>query len=78
MFNVRIGICFARYTVLPIEFSRLLSEIHCVQAESFDTQEWQLDLEGLKKDVPEICWPSTGDAVDCNAMSIQDFYWATV
>lgn len=78
MFNVRIGICFAIYTALPSGLSSLLNEIHFVKVDSFETQEWKLDLKGLRDNVPEIIWHASDGAVDCDNLSIQDLYWATV
>ena len=44
----------------------------------YSTEEWKIDLEELKRKIPEISWNASPYAVDINSFSLDDFYFATI
>lgn len=77
MLNTKIGIFFVR-GILPDEYLNVLSEGHCVYVSSYDLKEWYIDLENLKKYIPEIIWHTSSDFIDACGFSLDELYFATV
>ena len=77
MLNRRIGICFVRGTL--DEFTAFcLGQCKCVSVDGFNIKEWYVDLADLRKNIPEIVWLSSKEAVDPDCFMLLDFYVATV
>ena len=77
MLNRRIGICFVRGTL--DEFTAFyLGQCKCVSVGGFNIKEWYVDLVDLRKNIPEIVWLSSKEAVDPDCFMLLDFYVATV
>lgn len=78
MLNVRIGIVFLRSKNVLDNIFNILKKLLIVEVEDFGTEEWCIDVEKIKKDLPEISWTVSEDAVNTQRMSLQDLYYATV
>lgn len=51
---------------------------NCVYVNDFSTQEWFINLDSLKNNVPEIIWPISNDGVNPKGFSLDEFYFETV
>lgn len=78
MLNVRIGIVFLRREYVLDNIFNILKELFIVEVEDFGTEEWCIDVTKIKKDLPEITWMASEEAVNTKRMSLQDLYYATV
>ncbi len=77
MLNSKIGICFAKGEISD-DYLDILNIGNCVHVSSYDLKEWNMDLEQLQKNIPEIIWHSSGDSIDTNGFSLDELYFATV
>jgi hypothetical protein len=77
MLNRRIGICFIRGSITDIYLEKL-NMCNCVYVNDFSTQEWFINLDSLKNNVPEIIWPISNDGVNPKGFSLDEFYFETV
>lgn len=77
MLNAKIGIYFVR-GVISDDYLNVLSDGNCVCVSNYDLKEWYIELESLKRSVPEIIWHASGDFINTNAFSLDELYFATV
>lgn len=77
MINRKIGIFFVRGTIKDPYLSYLKLGNYIV-VDSYDLKEWFIDLDELKKNVPEIIWHTSSDDIDTSNFSLDDLYFATV
>ena len=77
MLNSKIGIYFARGEISD-DYLNVLSDGNCVYVSNFDLKEWYIELESLKDCIPEIIWHASGDCIDTNGFSLDEFFFATV
>lgn len=78
MMNVRIGIVFIRKTY---DYAKIKDEIEMLEivfVDSYCVDDWYINLENLRLSIPEIYWHTSGDAVNVDAFSLDDFYFATI
>ena len=78
MLNSKIGIIFTRNSYSDKIPSVLYSKYKILLVDNFDEKEWHIDLEAMKKTVPQIIWHSSEDAVNPKMLSLDDFYYATI
>ena len=45
---------------------------------NYDLDEWSVNIDYLKKEIPQIYWHACEDAVNAECFSLNDFYFATV
>ena len=78
MMNTKIGIAFIRKDELTEETIQQLNLYYLFNVSDYSTEEWKIDLEELKRKIPEISWNASPYAVDINSFSLDDFYFATI
>ena len=78
LLHTKIGIGFLLEKHFNPELRALTSRIRIVETDSFDDPEWFLDVDRLKKELKEIPWLVSEQAVDTNCISLRDFYVLTV
>lgn len=78
MINSKIGIIFARESYKEEIPNVLFSECVIYITESFDKDEWFIDMKKLETQIPQIKWHASEDAVNSNKFSLSDLYFATV
>lgn len=76
--NTKIGIAFIRKDELTEETIQQLNLYYLFNVSDYSTEEWKIDLEELKRKIPEISWNASPYAVDINSFSLDDFYFATI
>ena len=77
MINRRIGICFVRGTISESAIS-CLSQCRCVHVDGYDIKEWCVDLDDLRKCIPEISRSISDKGFDPHCFALNDFYVITV
>lgn len=77
MLNTKIGIYFVRGEISD-DYLDVLNDGNCVYVSNYDLKEWCIDLENLRKSIPEILWHTSGDSIDTNGFSLDELYFATV
>ena len=77
MINRKIGIFFVRGTIKD-PYLNYLKLGNYIVVDSYDLKEWFIDLDELKKNVPEIIWHTSSDDIDTSNFSLDDLYFATV
>ena len=77
MLNCRIGICFIRGEMSGL-YLEALSYCNCVSVKGYDVREWYVDIDDLKKYIPEIDWTVSKDGVDPSNFSLDELYFETV
>ena len=78
MMNIRIGIAFLREDCFSEKIVSILKELLLVEVENFGGDQWCIDLSKVRKELPEISWMASEEAVNTEKMSLQDLYYATV
>lgn len=78
MMNIRIGIAFLRGDCFSEKIVSILKELFIVEVENFGSDQWCIDLSKIRKELPEISWMASEEAVNTEEMSLQDLYYATV
>ncbi len=78
MMNIRIGIVFLRGDCFSEKIVSILKELFIVEVEDFGSDQWCIDLSKIRKELPEISWMASEEAVNTKEMSLQDLYYATV
>lgn len=78
MLNRRIGLAFVTNGYDPSSVSRILDDLFIETAERYSADEWCIDPEQLRTEVPEICWHADCDAVRTDSFSLAELYYATV
>lgn len=82
MLHAKIGIAFI-HIWKDYEFKKIKDSVETLEVvfvESYNVDEWFINLVDLERDVPEIYWrlEKNSAAVDVNCFSLQDLYFATV
>ena len=57
---------------------KILKNLEIVFTENYYSSDWTIGVSDLKKEIPEIYWYASEDAVNTNCFSLDDFYFATV
>lgn len=57
---------------------KIFTKIYCVKVNEFDKKDWFVDLKEFKLEIPELEWHACHDAVNPEAFSINDFFYATI
>lgn len=78
MINAKIGIAFVRNGYNNSNVMQVLQELCVERIDNYDTDEWTIDLGMIKRQVPEIYWHTSENAVNRNAFCLNDFYFATI
>lgn len=78
MINSKIRVAFVRSKYRLPNIQHLLCDYEVVLTEDFCSDEWTIDLDKLKHEIPEIYWHTSEDAVNINHFSLDDLYFATV
>ena len=77
MLTCKIGICFVQ-GILDNIYYELLNKLNIVFVGDFSIEEWYVDLDKMKENVPEIFWHSSMDIINPNRFSLNDLYYATI
>ncbi|MCL1865834.1 MAG: hypothetical protein FWF82_00310 [Oscillospiraceae bacterium] len=84
-FNADLGETCWIHTKIKIAFCSknafldfLKETIYIVYVDSFSLDEWYIDIEYIKKEIPELDWRVSGKSVNPDIFSLQDLYFATV
>lgn len=78
MINAKIGIAFVRNNYNNSNVMQILKGLCIERTDSYDRDEWTIDLETIKLQVPEIYWHTSESVVNTNAFCLNDFYFATI
>lgn len=78
MINAKLGLVFMRKKYKNQEIKKILKNLEVVFTENYYSSDWTIDVSDLKKEIPEIYWHASEDAVNANCFSLDDFYFATV
>ncbi|MCR5836092.1 MAG: hypothetical protein K6G88_06285 [Lachnospiraceae bacterium] len=78
MLNTKIGIAFVRKKDCNNEVLKIISDLLLIDVKDYSTEEWNIDLDLLKCQTPEISWNVSLNAVDTEKLSLNDLYYATV
>jgi len=78
MVNSKIGIIFARKNYLDKIPDILFSKYEVFVTETYDDDEWYINLEELKLEMSEIDWHASEEAVSPDKFSLNDLYFATI
>lgn len=78
MLNTKIGVVFIRTSYVRSDVNKLLQNLYVEWTENYDIDEWFIDLNVIRQQVPEIHWHTSEDAVNVKAFCLNDFYFATV
>lgn len=76
MISTNIGVAFIREGYNFEMLKETCSDLEVVFTENYSIEQWYIDLERLKKEVPEIHWYA--GSVDTNCFSLDDLYFATI
>lgn len=77
LINAKIGIAFIRKDELKKRTKEVLKQIFIIDVYDFDSREWCINLS-LLKEMPEIIWNASPNAIDMMGMSLNDLYYATI
>lgn len=78
MLNKKIGIVFLKKGCVSSNTYKILKEQMIVEVDSFDSDDWCINITKIKRDLPEINWLASDQAVNTKKMSLKDLYYATV
>lgn len=78
MISTNIGVVFIREAYDFEQIKEVCQELEVVFTKNYASNEWYVDKERLKREVPEIQWYVSEDSVDANGFSLEDFYFATI
>jgi hypothetical protein len=78
MLNSKIGILFVRKSYADKISKTLYDKYKICIVENYNTDEWFIDLDMLKRTIPQILWNASEDAVNPTGFSLDDFYFATI
>ena len=78
MMNAKLRLAFIREKYNFQKIEQVLHDFEIVFTENYDLDEWSVDINHLKKEIPQICWHACEDAVNVECFSLDDFYFATV
>lgn len=79
MFHCTIGIVFVNgYDILTEETKQMISELKVVEYTNNSEDEWDLDIEKLKEEVPEVDWRNTIYDENNIKISLSDFGVLTI
>lgn len=78
MVNVRLRLAFIREKYNFQNIKQTLESFEIVFTENYYSDEWSIDVTNLKKEISEIHWHASEEAVNRNCFSLDDFYFATV
>ena len=78
MVNAKLGLVFMRKKYKNQDIKNILKNLEVVFTENYYSSDWTIDVSDLKKEIPEIYWHASEDAVNTNGFSLDDFYFATV
>ena len=78
MINCKIGIIFVRKNYEYQNIEHILNNFEIVFTEDYCSEEWYIDVDRLEKEIPEIYWHASENAVDRNSFSLDDLYFATI
>lgn len=78
MLNTKIGIAFVSEGSSFCKRIENTKELETVIVKDYDKQDWSIELEKLKREIPEIEWHACGEAVNPAKFSIKELYYATV
>lgn len=78
MINSKIRLVFvrSRYDIQKIQ--HIICDYEVAFTEDFCSDEWVIDVDKLRHEIPEIYWHASEGAVNVNHFSLDDFYFATV
>mgnify|MGYP003295046927 CR=1 FL=1 len=78
MIHCSVGIVFVRSNRDSFYIPASIAHLTVVPVESFDAEEWFMDIEQLQEKVPEIVWHTSKDVVDPMSFCLSELYYATI
>lgn len=78
MINLNIGLVFVRSKYKFQNIEHIIGDCEVVFTEDYCSDEWTIDVNKLKHEIPEIYWHASEAAVNAKCFSLDDFYYATV
>ena len=78
MINLNIGLVFVRKQYKFQNIEHIISDYEVVFTEDYCSDEWTIDVNELKREIPEIYWHASEGAVNVKCFSLDDFYYATI
>jgi len=61
-----------------LKFCELMKKLFIVTIDDFDKEIWTIDLDEYRHNIPELEWHVSEDAVNPNAFSTSEFWFATI
>lgn len=78
MINIRLRLVFIREKYNFQNIKKTLENFEIVFTENYYSDEWSIDVTNLKKEISEIHWHASEEAVNRKCFSLDDFYFATI
>lgn len=78
MINSKLGLAFVKENYCFQQIESILEKIEIVYTKTYSSDEWSIDVNNLEKEISEIYWHASEDAVNTKCFSLDDFYFATV
>lgn len=78
MINVRLRLAFIRKKYNFQNIKKSLENFEIVFTDNYYSDEWSIDVTILKKEISEIYWHASEEAVNTSCFSLDDFYFATI
>lgn len=78
MINRNIGLIFIRSAYKFQNIEHIIGDYEVVFTEDYCSNDWKINTDKLKYEMPEICWHASESAVNVNCFSLDDFYFATI
>lgn len=78
MINTKIGVAFVKKRYNFQNIKNILDDFEIVFTEDYCTDDWFIDISHLEKEISEIYWHASENAVNKKCFSLDDFYFATV
>lgn len=78
MLHTKIKGGFIRECIYTRQFQTWLKELTTELTTDYDTEEWFVNIIELNRDLKEISWNASENAVNPKSFSLNDLYFATI
>lgn len=78
MINTKIGVVFVKKRYKFQNIKHILDNFEIVFTEDYCSADWFIDVSNFEREISEMYWHASENAVNKNCFSLDDFYFATV
>lgn len=78
MISARLAVAFIRKSYEFSKIQNIMDMMEIVYTEDYSSNNWYINMANFKKEIPELYWHASEEAVNIDSFSLDDLYFATI